>query len=153
VHPPRGALGSGALAVPCRWKGHDVFCGPAGLPPQRDRLLRGRGDGTFEDVTSRALVDATPGYALAVLPFDADRDGDTDLFVAHDSGPNRLWINDGHGTFRDHGYEAGVSLSADGRAQAGMGAAAGDVDRDGEFDFAVTNFSDEPTELYLGGAN
>lgn len=153
AHPPRGALGSGALAVPCRWKGQDVFCGPAGLPPQRDRLLRGRGDGTFDDVTARALADHAPGYALAVLPFDADHDGDTDLFVAHDSAPNRLWINDGRGAFRDHGFEAGVSLSGEGRAQAGMGAAAGDVDRDGVFDFAVTNFSDEPTELYVGSAS
>ncbi len=153
VAPPLEKLGSGALAVPCRWKGHTVFCGPAGLVPQSDRLLLGNGDGTFRDVSASALAGEVGGYALAVLPFDADHDGDTDLFVADDSAPNKLWINDGRGSFRDHAYEAGVAYSADGRAQAGMGAAAGDVDRDGLVDFAVTNFSDEPTELYLGSAS
>ncbi|MBI5365106.1 MAG: CRTAC1 family protein [Planctomycetes bacterium] len=150
--PPLRALGEGALAVPCRWKEQPVYCGPAGLPAQPDRLLVGRGDGTFQDESATRLVDQHAGYALAVLPFDADQDGDTDLFVANDSTPNLLWINDGHGVFRDHAYEAGVAYSADGRAQAGMGAASGDVNRDGLPDFAVANFSDEPTELFLGRA-
>ncbi|MBK7878075.1 MAG: CRTAC1 family protein [Planctomycetes bacterium] len=148
--PPLSALGEGALAVPCRWKGHAVFCGPAGLPAQPDRLLRGRGDGTFVDESAARLLEQRPGYTLAVLPFDADQDGDTDVFVANDSTANLLWINDGRGVFRDHAYEASVAYSADGRAQAGMGAATADVNRDGLPDFVVTNFSDEPTELYLG---
>lgn len=150
LDPPRGKLGEGALAVPCRWKGHDVFCGPAGLVPQLDRFLRGRGDGTFEDQSTTALPERVAGFALGVLPFDADNDGDTDLFVANDSRPNLLLINDGKGAFRDVGRPAGVALSADGRMQAGMGVATADVDRDGLLDFAVTNFSDEPTELYFG---
>ena len=61
-----------------------------------------------------------------------------------------LLINDGSGRFVDRGWEANVALGMDGRAEAGMGVAIGDVDRDGRMDFAVTNFSDEPTELYLG---
>lgn len=151
--PPLRELGEGALAVPCRWKEQAVFCGPAGLPAQPDRMLRGRGDGTFQDESAARLVEQHAGYALAVLPFDADQDGDTDLFVANDSSPNLLWINDGHGVFHDRAYEAGVAYSADGRAQAGMGATAGDVNRDGLPDFAVANFSDEPTELFLGRAS
>jgi len=151
VDPPRKALGAGALAIPCRWKGHAVFCGPAGLTPQRDRFLRGRGDGSFVDATAAAFPELSAGYALGVLPFDADQDGDTDVFVANDSSPNFLWINDGRGVFAERAFAAGVAYSAEGRAQAGMGAAAGDVDGDGQFDFAVTNFTDEPTELYLSG--
>jgi hypothetical protein len=150
LDPPRGKLGEGPLAIPCRWKGYDVYCGPAGLTPQPDRFLRGRGDGTFEDRTAAALPGHTPGYSLGVLPFDADGDGDTDVFVANDSSPNLLLVNDGKGVFRDVAAAAGVALSAEGRAQSGMGAAAGDVNRDGQHDFVVTNFSDEPTELYFG---
>jgi hypothetical protein len=151
VDPPLGSLGEGALAVPCRWRGHPVYCGPVGLVPQPDRLLRGRGDGTFEDRTGQWLRDDFLGYTLGVLPFDADGDGDTDLYVACDSVANQLLVNDGRGAFTDVAFSAGVALSPDGAPEAGMGLASGDVDRDGRLDLAVTNFSGEPTALYLGG--
>lgn len=155
--PPIGKLGEGALAVPCRFKGYDVYCGPLGLVGQRDRVFRGHGDGTFEDVSARWLRDQVAGFALGVLPFDADGDGDTDVLVANDSAANVLWINDGGldgaCTFRDLALVAGVALSMDGRALASMGVASGDVDRDGKIDCAITNFSDEPTQLFLGTAN
>jgi hypothetical protein len=150
VAPPRGSLGEGVLAVPCRWKGHDVFCGPHGMVPQADRLLMGAGDGTFLDETAARLADHVPAYTLGVASFDADGDGDTDLYVANDSVANLLLINDGQGRFVDVGWSAGVALSSDGEAEAGMGVAVGDVDRNGRLDLAVTNFSGEPTQLYLG---
>jgi hypothetical protein len=148
--PPRGELGEGALAIPCSWKGHAVYCGPRGMKPQPDLLLRGLGGGAFRDETSLRLPELEPGYTLAAAAFDAEGDGDGDLFVAADSSPNFLLVNDGSGRFVDRAWEANVALGMDGRAEAGMGVAIGDVDRDGRMDFAVTNFSDEPTELYLG---
>jgi hypothetical protein len=151
IEPPLGQLGQGPLAVPCRWKGHPVYCGPRGLTAQRDRLLRGRGDGTFDDRTGEWLRDDFVGYTLGVLPFDADGDGDTDLYAACDSTANQLLLNDGHGRFTDVAFSAGVALSPDGAPEAGMGLASADVDRDGHLDLAVTNFSGEPTALYLGG--
>ena len=149
--PPLGKLGQGELALPCRWKGHEVFCGPRGLVAQTDRLLRGLGDGRFVDMTSSWLPGHTAGYTLGVRPFDADGDGDTDLYVANDSSPNLLYENRvaGEGRFVERAFQAGIALSMDGRPEAGMGLDAGDVDRDGALDLVVTNFSDEPTALYL----
>ncbi len=155
--PPRGELGEPPLTVPCWWKGQPVFCGPRGLPPQPDALLRGTspdGGADFVDVSATWLPQAPPAFTLGVAPFDADMDGDTDLYVANDSVANQLWINrlDETGRFEELGLFAGVALNPDGEAEAGMGIAIGDVDRDGRFDLAVTNFSGEPTQLYLADA-
>jgi hypothetical protein len=149
VAPPLHELGTGVLAIPCEWKGHEVFCGPRGMVPQADRLLRGNGDGTFRDESER-LREQVASYALAVCPFDFDGDGDDDVYVANDSMANLLWLNDGKGTFVDVAYSAGVALSNEGAPEAGMGIAFGDVNRDGRFDFALTNFSGEPTAMYFG---
>lgn len=139
----------GAMSLPCRWKGHDVYCGPRGLEPQGDRIYRGNGDGSFRQYTAQWLPDHEAGFTLAVKATDVDGDGDTDLLVANDSSANLLLINDGHGVFTDHGYESGLAFSADGNPEAGMGVASGDVNRDGKFDYAIANFSDEPTSLYF----
>jgi enediyne biosynthesis protein E4 len=148
--PPLGQLGSGALSLPCVWKGHPVFCGPRGMQAQPDRLLLGLGDGRFRPAEPGQLPEEQPAYTLGVAPFDADNDGDTDVYVANDSVANRLWINDSRANFVDHALAAGVALNQDGMAEAGMGVAVADVDRDGRFDLCVTNFSDEPTQLFLG---
>jgi enediyne biosynthesis protein E4 len=150
VAPDTLQIDDGQLSLPCRWKGHDVYCGPRGLKPQGDRIYRGLGTGAFHQFTAQWLPQHVPGFTLAVLPSDIDGDGDTDLMVANDSSANLLLINDGKGVFTDHAYESGVAFSADGNPQAGMGLSMGDVNRDGLFDYAVTNFSDEPTNLYFG---
>ena len=152
ARPPRGALGDGALALPCLWKGQEVYCGPRGLTPQSDVLFSGTGEGTLRDRTTAWLPILEPGFTLAVAPFDADMDGDTDLYVANDSVRNDLLINEldtRRGRFVESGLAAGVALSPDGLAEAGMGIAVGDLDGNGLFDLACTNFSDEPTHLFL----
>lgn len=149
VDPPIGELGEGLLALPCEWKGLAVYCGPRGMTAQSDRLLLGRGDGTFADASDR-LGDIEAAFTLGVVPFDADGDGDSDLYVAADSVPNQLLVNDGSGRFSDHAVGAGVAVNSEGMAEAGMGVATGDLDRDGRVDLVVTNFSDEATQLFLG---
>ena len=149
VDPPIGELGEGLLALPCQWKGLEVYCGPRGMTAQPDRLLLGNGDGTFTDASER-LGEMEAGFTLGVVPFDADGDGDSDLYVAADSVPNALLVNDGTGRFVDRATGAGVAVNSEGMAEAGMGIATGDLDRDGRFDLVVTNFSDEATQLFVG---
>jgi len=135
---------------PCRWKGYDVMCGPEGLTPVHDQLYRGRGDGTFEEVTVRAgFRPEGAGFGLGVTTLDYDGDGDTDLYVSNDSTPNHLWENQGDGTFREQGYLRAVSHDSGGREQAGMGIGCADVNGDGRQDLLVTNFSGESNALYL----
>ena len=134
----------------CRWKGHDVMCGPQGLAAEHDWLLRNQGDGTFSDATAAAkFAPASAAFALGCVTLDYDLDGDTDLYVANDSTPNFLWENQGDGTFREVGLQRGVSHDMNGKEQAGMGIAVGDIDGDRREDLLVTNFSGENNALYM----
>jgi hypothetical protein len=131
----------------CHFLGIDVFCGPTGLPGQVDLLYRNTGRG-FEQVTTAAGINDPAYYGFGVLFTDVDGDGWPDIYVANDSVPNLLFRNNRDGTFTEDGLLAGVALSGDGRAQAGMGVDAADYDRDGDFDLVVTNFSHDYTTLY-----
>lgn len=134
----------------CRWKSFDVMCGPEGMTPQHDRLYRGLEGGRFEEITAKAgFVPSSAGFGLGAITLDYDLDGDADLYVANDSTPNFLWENQGDGTFREVGFQRGVSHDANGKAQASMGIAAADVNGDGRPDLFVTNFSSENNALYV----
>jgi hypothetical protein len=132
----------------CNFMGMDSLCGPRGLPGAPDVLYRNNGDGTFTDVTAAAGIRDPGHYGFGVLFTDLDNDGWPDIYVANDSVPNFLWRNNRDGTFTDMALEAGVALSEEGRAQAGMGVEAGDYDGDGWLDLFVTNFSHDTHTLY-----
>ena len=57
---------------------------------------------------------------------DYDDDGWPDFVVANDTQPNKLYRNDGDGTFTDVGMAAGVAFGETGVARAGMGIDAAD---------------------------
>jgi hypothetical protein len=132
----------------CRFMATSVFCGPSRLPGEADVLYRNNGDGTFTDVTARAgIVD--PGYyGFGVVFTDLTDDGWPDIYVANDSVPNLFFRNTGDGAFVEEGLLAGVAVSGDGRAQAGMGVDAADVTGDLLPDIVVTNFSHDHNTLY-----
>ncbi len=133
----------------CMWKGAPVMCGPRGLPGAKNVLYHNRGDGTFEDVTTKAHIDRTDGhYSLGVSVLDYDDDGWPDIYVACDSTPSILYHNNHDGTFTDVAVTAGAAFNEDGREQAGMGATIGDFDGDGHLDIFKTNFSDDTSTLY-----
>jgi enediyne biosynthesis protein E4 len=133
----------------CNWKGVPVECGPVGMPTGRHSLYRNNGDGTFTDVSQQAgIARATECYGMTVVAADLDEDGWTDIFVACDSTPSLLFMNNHDGTFREEGVLRGVALSDDGMEQAGMGVGVGDYDLDGHLDLFKTHFADDANGLY-----
>lgn len=154
-HPP--VLGQPGLSLSsCQFRGVTVMCGPRGLPGESDHLFHNNGDGTFTDVSKKAGVADVQGYyGLASVFVDVDDDGWLDLAVANDSVPRYLYRNLHDGTFEDVSYLSGFALTNEGLAQASMGIAVGDYNRDGKVDFFITTFSDDYKTLYRndGGDN
>jgi hypothetical protein len=137
----------------CQYRGIAVSCGPRGLKGSRDRLFHNNGDGTFTDVTEKLHIDPDGYYGLGVLWLDYDKDGCLDLYVANDSTPSLLYLNDCHGGFKEVGVRAGVAYNSDGREGAGMGIDTADYDHDGWSDIIKTNFSDDANNLYHNDRN
>jgi hypothetical protein len=133
----------------CSWKGIPVECGPRGLATGRHSLYRNNGDGTFTDVSEHAGINrASPSYGMTVVTADFDEDGWPDIYVACDSTPSLLFMNNHDGTFREEGVLRGAALSDDGMEQAGMGVGVGDYDLDGHLDIFKTHFADDANILY-----
>lgn len=133
----------------CQYKSIPVQCGPRGLKGAGDSLFRNNGNGTFTDVSKQAGVSDPDGfYGLGVMTSDFDDDGLIDIFVANDSTPNFHYRNNGDGTFKEIGFNAGTAVNENGSEQGCMGVTAGDYDHDGKIDLFVTNFADEYNTLY-----
>jgi hypothetical protein len=131
--------------------GRRDYCGPQPFPGTVARLFRNTGGFRFEDTTIPSGIAGLPGPGLGVLCADFDGDRWPDVFVANDGEPNRLWMNQRDGRFRDEAIVRGVALSAMGVAQADMGIAFGDVGGDGLFDLYVTHLTDETHALFAQG--
>jgi hypothetical protein len=132
----------------CNWKGIPVNCGPRGLPTGRCFLFRNNGKGRFEDVSRAAGVAKARGYGMTAVAADFDNDGWADIFVACDSTPSLLFLNNRDDSFREEGMARGVALNEDGLEQAGMGVGVGDVGPAGNLDIFKTHFSDDTNILY-----
>ncbi len=136
-------------SVNCNWKGVPVNCGPRGLPFGRHSLYKNNGDGTFTDVSTESGIGKSwSNYGMTVVTADFNEDGWPDIYVASDSTPSLLFINQHDGTFKEAGVERGVALSNDGMEQAGMGVGVGDYDLDGHLDIFKTHFAEDTDVLY-----
>ncbi len=109
-------------------------------------LARGAERTLFVDVTRMAGVgDAGNGKGVAFA--DIDNDGDWDLYVSNKGGANRLYRNNGDGTFTDITEQAGENL---GDAGFCMGSVFFDYDNDGWVDLYLAKggrYEIEPNRL------
>jgi hypothetical protein len=133
------------------------------------RLLRNRGDGTFEDTTEAARAGEV-GWSVSAAFVDVDRDGWLDLFVgnyvdatvanhkvcrapagyrdycgplSYNAVPSRLLHNRGEGTFDDVSVASGITT----RYGPALGIATADFDGDGWIDLYVAN-DQAPNQLW-----
>lgn len=129
--------------------GERWYCGPAAFEGESDHLFRNDGQGRFTDVTAEAGLSGASGKGLGVLLVDLDADHHPEIYVANDMTANLLYRNRGDGTFEDLSLLSGSAVNREGLPEAGMGAAVGDVDGDGDADLVVANYDVQTNTLYL----
>ena len=129
------------------------YCTPESYPGVAPKLYRNAGGGRFEDVTEKAGLADETSKSLGVAILDYDLDGWPDIFVANDTEPNKLYRNNGDGTFSEEGIGAGVAYSEDGIARGAMGVDAADYDRSGRPHLVIGNFSNQMLGLYHNEGN
>ncbi|MBS0264060.1 MAG: CRTAC1 family protein [Planctomycetes bacterium] len=100
------------------------------------QLLRQTPDGQFQDCSQAAGLGEFQGYGIGVAVADIDNDGDRDFYVTGFGG-DRLWINQGDGTF----VERTTWMDSLNRRW-GTAASFCDFDRDGALDLCVVTYLD-----------
>ena len=118
----------------------DLYITRLGFYWGEGELLHNNGDGTFTTVTKEAGL-STWGPAFSPAWVDYDGDGFLDLFITNNIGglfdrktPNRLFHNNGDGTFTDVTEKAGLKT-----IWPTIGCAWGDYDNDGRPDVFLSN--------------
>ncbi len=130
--------------------GEPDYCYPLEYDaPTADLLYRNNGDGTFVDVSADAGLSTASGNGLGVVCGDFDGDSRPDIFVANDSNLDHLWLNQGNGTFVDQALLRGCALDESGKAKAGMGVSAIDIDDDSTLDLLVVNLRRQTDSFFL----
>ncbi|MDE0106863.1 MAG: CRTAC1 family protein [Bryobacterales bacterium] len=124
------------------------YCHPREFRPVAHRVYRNLGDGRFEDVSARMGVADYPGKGLGVALNDFDGDGWVDVFVANDSHPQQLFLNERGARFEEVAIRLGAAYDTEGRDYAGMGVVWQDFDRDLRPDLLVNALGRQGYWLY-----
>lgn len=125
----------------------------------RDYLYRNNGNGTFSEVGIAAGLTSTSNYqTFGVTTGDIDNDGDRDLFLTTfmDTDSlgndyfvnNKLFVNQGNGTFLDQSTAAGITDST-----MSIAATFGDFNKDGFLDIYVANYLDHDGPIQDSSGN
>lgn len=128
-------------------------CTPFAFPAAPDRILQGKQEGGFRDVSQQAGVALPNGKGLGIVASRFDEDAALELFVANDTEANFMFdlpdwpvqnLN-----YQEQALWKGLAFSESGAPQACMGIAAADFNSDLRNDLFVTNYFNESNALYL----
>ncbi|MDC9724157.1 MAG: FG-GAP-like repeat-containing protein [Urechidicola sp.] len=115
----------------------DVFiCNRDDVTFNQYNYLYRNDSGTYVEITSSAGINLGNQVSFTSAFFDYNNDGYQDIYVANDkiANINRLYENDGDGTFTDVSLTSGAGIAID-----AMSTTIGDYNNDGWFDIYVTN--------------
>lgn len=130
------------------------YCSPSHYnAPAQDRVFRNDGEGRFVDVTRISGVLGTKGNGLGIVTTDFNGDGLMDVFVANDTSPNNLWLNQGDFRFVDEAAVWNCAVDQHGVARAGMGIVATDLDDDRDQDVMIVHITTEPDYVFRNEGN
>jgi hypothetical protein len=133
---------------PASWNAERTdVCSPLQFRGLPTIALRNSGGGDWVMFPSDSgLVYTVRG--LGVLACDFDQDSRIDLYVANDAEPNLLLTSASGTTYQNSATLSGVACASSSIPGGSMGIAFGDLDRDGQFDFVVTNFLRDVVAIY-----
>lgn len=131
-------------------------CQPQEFRKSQDRVLLSDAEGHLVPNALFAEASPTAKLGFGVVMANFDRQHGNDFFVSNDGDFNHYWQSQSASpsesdTFGlvEAGNLKGCSVGRAGKSQACMGIASGDFDRNGTLDLHVTNFENEPVNLFL----
>jgi tetratricopeptide (TPR) repeat protein len=150
-------------------------CQPQAFRKCADVIYRVKNDGGFVVWQEGLLSEVTPKLGFGIVVANFDRKHGNDFFISNDGDLNHYWVStpdprtsessaaESRDTgsdsrqdrfrLRESGTLLGCSIGRGGNSQACMGVSFGDFNRDGTIDLHVTNFLEEPVNLFMQSPN
>ena len=138
------ARSSRLLSLPSSVLLFSLAIGAAANADAQDMSVIERPSAEFTDVSATNLPQFPTLHALEAAFLDVDRDGDLDIAVAVEYGPNRLYLNDGQARFTWREGAFGTARHDNEHVRAA------DFDKDGNMDVIFVAEADEVHQLFLG---
>ncbi|HEY5657267.1 MAG TPA: CRTAC1 family protein [Myxococcota bacterium] len=118
-----------------------AYPGPLSYGGEPDALFLNNGDGTFSEITERAGVLQPDGRAMSVTAADFDNDGALSIYVTNDAMGNYHFERREDLHFAETAREWGMAYGENGQNVSSMGAAVGDIDRNGRLDVFIPDMN------------
>jgi hypothetical protein len=141
-----------ATDIRCKMADQDMYCTPRMYKSVPHNLYHNLGNGKFEDVTEKSGFATALGKGMGIGIADFDGNGAMDVFVANDTEPNFLYLNQKDGSFQEVGLAYGVAYNDDGATVSSMGCDVKDFNNDGWVDVFYSDIQTQVFGLFVNEA-